>query len=401
VPATHTRLDRWRTTAYVVWAVIGTLLLLAVSGWVLGRISSALAPFVIAFLIVFFLQASVNRLEARGLERGRAVLLCFVVAFVVLSVAMVFLVPALTRQLVAFAASVPDYLNSAEALIHRAQQQYSTLVIPDWIRTTAQAVVTSLSQVFVRAGNAAAKGVVSAGSGFAAVVFDLFLGVVVAFWTLKDLPAIREELRLLAGEKYEDDLENLLATITHVVGGYLKGQTIASLVTGTLAGIGLAIIGVPYALMLGIVTLIFNYIPYVGPFVAGLLAAAAGLFVGWPQALGAIAIVIGAQQLTDLFVTPRVMSDQVDLHPTLVIFSLLVGGTLFGFWGLIFAIPVAGTAKGLFVYYYERKTKRQLGSEDGALFRTSQCDDDSEEPCDDEQANQSGDASSSGANPSV
>ena len=69
------------------------------------------------------------------------------------------------------------------------------------------------------------------------------------------------------------------------------------------------------------------------------------------------------------FVTPRVMSDQVDLHPMLVIFSLLVGGTLFGFWGMLFAIPVAATGKALFVYYYERRTQRQLATEDGALFR--------------------------------
>ena len=100
----------------------------------------------------------------------------------------------------------------------------------------------------------------------------------------------------------------------------------------------------------------------------------------------AIAVVIGAQQLTDLFVTPRVMSEQVDLHPVLVIFSLLVGGTLFGFWGMTFAIPVAATVKGLFVYYYERKTNRSLASEDGAFFSSTQCDDDADEDCDEERA---------------
>jgi predicted PurR-regulated permease PerM len=171
-----------------------------------------------------------------------------------------------------------------------------------------------------------------------------------------------------------------------VVGGYLKGQTVASLVTGALAGVGLAILGVPYALVLAIITFIFNYVPYVGPLLSGLLAGAAGAFVSPLTAVLAIAVVIGAQQLTDLFVTPRVMSEQVDLHPVLVIFSLLVGGTLFGFWGLIFAIPVAATVSGLFVYYYERRTNRPLASEDGALFKSAQCDDDADEDCDDEQA---------------
>jgi predicted PurR-regulated permease PerM len=170
-----------------------------------------------------------------------------------------------------------------------------------------------------------------------------------------------------------------------VVGGYLKGQTVASLVTGTLAGVGLAIIGAPYGLVLAMITFIFNYVPYVGPLLSGLLAGAAGAFVSPLIAVLAIAVVIGAQQLTDLFVTPRVMSEQVDLHPVLVIFSLLVGGTLFGFWGLIFAIPVAATVNGLFVYYYERKTNRPLASEDGALFKSAQCDEDADEDCDEEQ----------------
>jgi len=215
--------------------------------------------------------------------------------------------------------------------------------------------------------------------------FDMFIAVVISFWVLKDLPKMREELVALVGPSHEEDAETLLKTVIHVVGGYLKGQTIASLVTGFLATVGLAIIGVPYALVLGLITFIFNYIPIVGPFIAGAIAALVGLFVSPLTALLAIVVVVLAQQLTDNLVTPRVMSDQVDLHPTLVIFSLLVGGTLFGIPGMLFAIPVAATAKGLFVYYYERHTNRQLETEEGALFRGSgECED--EDSCDEAPA---------------
>ena len=110
----------------------------------------------------------------------------------------------------------------------------------------------------------------------------------------------------------------------------------------------------------------------------------------------AIVVIILAQNLTDNLVTPRVMSEQVDLHPTLVIFSLLVGGSLFGIPGMLFAIPVAATVKGLFLYYFERQTQRPLATEDGALFRgtqscdegedgdtASECDDDDDDEADD------------------
>jgi len=222
--------------------------------------------------------------------------------------------------------------------------------------------------------------------------FDLFIGIVVAFWLLKDLPTMQKEFVRLAGPRFEDDAENLVVTIDHMVGGYLKGQTIASLVTGAIVAIGLAIIGVPYALVLGLLTFILNYIPYIGPFIAGVAAAVVGLFVSPLTALLAIVIVVAAQQLTDTLVTPRVMSAQVNLHPTLVIFALLVGGTLFGITGMLFAIPVAATGKGLFVYYYERRTKRSLEREDGALFRAApgeceegESDDDSEECAQDQR----------------
>jgi predicted PurR-regulated permease PerM len=380
-PTLEARLQRWRTTAYAAWAIIGILLLVAASGWVVGRIASALAPFVLAFLLVFFMQGPVNALARRGLPRGAAVSATFAVGFLVISLVVVFLIPPVSRQLIEFAKAAPYYLKQVEAFFAELQIRFSAVVIPDWLRVTFDSVSQSLSQLAVKLGNAVAQGILSAGSGIATVVFDVFLGLVVAFWALKDQPKIRTELRSLAGDKYEDDFENLLTTVVRVVGGYLKGQTVASLVTGSLAGIGLAIIGVPYALVLAIITFVFNYVPYVGPLMSGLIAAVVGAFVSPLTAVLAVAIVIGAQQVTDLFVTPRVMSAQVDQHPTLVIFSLLVGAALFGFWGMIFSIPVAATGKGLFVYYFERRTNRTLASEDGALFKSSQCDDDSEAEC--------------------
>jgi len=377
---------RWRTTANAAWAIIGVLLLLAASGWVLGKIASALAPFILAFLLVFFLQGPVNSLVKRGIGRGPAVAICFGIGFLIVSMAVVFLIPPVSRQLVDFAKATPEYLGQLERFIAVLQQRFSTVVVPDWLAVAFDSISQSLSQLAFRVGNSVAQGILSAGSGIATLFFDVFLGLVVAFWTIKDQPKIRTELRQLAGEKYEDDLENLLTTVIHVVGGYLKGQSLASLVTGVLAGIGLAIIGVPYALVLGIITFILNFVPYIGPVLSGTLAALVGAFVSPLTAVLAIVIVIGAQQLTDLVVTPRVMSEQVDLHPTLVIFSLLLGGSLFGFWGLIFAIPIAATGKGLFVYYYEQRTNRSLATEDGALFKSSQCDDDADGPCDDDQA---------------
>lgn len=380
-------LPKWAPTYFAVWAAIGVIILVLAAGWAFGRIAGALAPFILAFLIVFLLQGPVRALLRRGLSRPLAVTICFVFGIAILGVLITFIIPPMTREVVSFVNAIPDYLTIGRDFLLDMQAQLGEIVFPTWVRDAVDNVSASLGRIFVSVGDILARGLVSAGSGIATVIFDLVMGGVVAFWVLKDLPKIRREMRTLAGDKYEDDLENLVGTVGRVVGGYLRGQTIASLFTGALAAVGLAVIGIPYALVLGILTFILNYVPYVGPFVAGAVAAVVGLFVGPLQALLAIAIVVAAQQLTDIFITPRVMSEQVDLHPILVIFSLLVGGSLFGFWGMIFAIPFAATAKGLFVYYWEQRMDRPLATEDGALFKTPvACDDAEGEPSGDDTA---------------
>jgi len=365
------RSERIRTTAYLVWTVIGVLVLIAAVLAAVGRLASAIIPFMIGFIIAFLLHSPVAMLERRGLPRAASVTVCFLVTAAGLTVAGIFLFPPLGRELEAFATQVPIYLDQAAVFLQQQQDRFSQFVVPLWLENALQSAVQSIGDFVSKLAQGAGRLVIAAGSGILTGFFDLFIGIVVAFWLLKDMPKIQEEFVRLAGPRFEEDAENLWRTINQMVGGYLKGQTIASLTTGALVTIGLAIIGVPYALVLGLVTFVFNYVPYVGPFVAGVAAATVALFRSPLTALLAIVIVIAAQNLTDGVVTPRVMSAQVNLHPTLVIFSLLVGGTLFGITGMLFAIPVAATGKGLFVYYYERRTKRQLDSRDGALFRST------------------------------
>jgi predicted PurR-regulated permease PerM len=376
VTTPEARYQRWRQSALVVWTTIGTLILLAVVFWGLGKISGALIPFVMAFILVFLLNWPVRALSNRGMSRGGAAALCIALAFLVLGAVVTMMGPFVGRQVVSFADSAPSHLAQLEQTAAALQERYANIVFPQWLGGFVAAASMRLSQFAVGLGDDAAKVVVSTGGGVATGFLDFVLAIVIAFWALKDLPKLRAEIVAIAGPKYQDDTEHLFATVTRVVGGYLRGQTIASFATGVLATIGLAIIGVPYPLVLGIITLIFNYVPYVGPFIAGLVAALVGLFVGPWTAVLAIVVVVVAQNVTDTFITPRVMSDQVDLHPILVIFSLLVGGSLFGIAGMLFAIPVAATGKGLFVYYYEQRTQRQLVTEDGALFKGTGCDPD-------------------------
>lgn len=375
------RKERFSRAAVMAWATIGWLILAAGVFWILRLVMPALVPFMMGAIIVLMLRTPVSLLEERGIKRAFAVGICYLVTLGALTLVSAFIVPAIVDQLQQFTTDMPRYYRLAEAWWSGLQGQVEAVVLPQWIRSGITDAVSSISSSIAKWASTLAGGVLSFGQSAATFLIDFVLAFVIGFWALKDLPQVRGDIMRLVGEHRRSEAEMIAETVLRVLGGYVRGQLVVSAVTGVLVWIGLALLGVPYALVLGLLTGILNVVPYVGPFIGGVSAAIVGLFVSPLIGLGAIGIVLGAQQLTDMFVTPRVMSEQVDLHPLLVILSLLVGGTLFGFWGLILAIPVAAIIKGLFVYYYEKHTDRVLATEDGVLFRSRSTDDDSGGAC--------------------
>jgi predicted PurR-regulated permease PerM len=374
------QLERWQQRAYRVWTIVGILLLVAVGAWALSKISAALIPFVMAFVLVFLLAWPVRLLEGRGLSRGASSGLAILGLLVVVGLAFTFVIPVLAKQLTSLAVQAPRYIATAEKEIGQIESSLRSLVLPEWARRFISEAFKQLATGITALGKSAATSILAIGSQALTLIIDGFIALVITFWALRDLPTIREEI-LLVADKRRDDVEMLFGQIGKSMGGYLKGQTIASLCTGLLSMIGLFIVGIPYAFLLGSLAFVLNYIPYVGPFITGLVAALVGLFISPMKAVLGIAVVIAAQQITDNLITPRVMASEVNLHPTLVIFSLLVGGSLFGIPGMLFAIPIAAALQGAFIYYFERATSSQLASAEGALFRSDECDDDSGEPC--------------------
>ena len=195
------------------------------------------------------------------------------------------------------------------------------------------------------------------------------MAVVVSFWLAKDFPRIEHELSTIAGPRVGNDYRIVTSVFGRSLGGYLKGLLITSSCTGHIAGVGYWILGVPYSGLLGLTTAVLNVIPYIGPWVGGGLAFIVGLTVGWGPAILSIVITVCAQQFTDSFVSPKVMQSAVSLHPALVIIALVAGGSIGGIAGMILAVPLTAAVKGVFVYYFEKKTGRQLVSKDGAIFK--------------------------------
>jgi predicted PurR-regulated permease PerM len=371
--------DRWTHVLTVTWSLVGIGILLTAAGWLLGKVSTALVPFLLAIVIVFMFRAPVAYLERRGMKRGAAVGICYLISFAVFGVALGFLVPALVAEIRDFIVAFPDYYERASQMVLDLQNRYQALIVPPWMEDALANLQDTITKQSAEWSQVLAKEIFSVGGSALSMLATSVIALVAGFWILKDLPAINAELLLLAGPGRRDEASIVTSKVSRILGGYLRGQLTLSLVTGSIVAIGLTIIGVPYSLVIGLLAAILNLIPWIGPALTAIIAGIAAAFVSPLHILGAVAICIGAQQITEYFIQPRVMSEQVDLHPLLVIFSLLAGSALFGFAGLVLAIPVAAIGKGLFVYYFEKYTDSKLSTEGGALFREK--DDDGPVEC--------------------
>lgn len=378
MPDSQAREVAWRRVAITAWALVGVLILVVAAFFALLRVAPALVPFALAIVIVYMFRSPVATLERKGLKRGLAVGVCYLLAIGGLAVAGLFIIPPLADQVREFLIAFPGYYDKAYALWQDVQQQYNAVTLPTWVNDALLNLSDSISSQVMEWSRALAGTVFSVGSGAVAFLFNSFLAMVVGFWILKDLEGIKREVVLLAGPRRREEAALLSAKVSNVLGGYLRGQLVVSAVTAVLVSIGLSILGVPYALVLGLLAGVLNVIPWFGPIITEIVTAIAAAFVSPWLALFAVLWIVAVQQLTDMFITPRVMSEQVDLHPLLVIFSLLVGSTLAGFVGLLLAIPVAAIAKGLFVHYFEKWTDSKLTTESGAFFKEKRpvCDPD-------------------------
>ena len=362
---------RWLRLLVASWALIGLIILLLGVLWVLRKDAPALIPFLFALVTILLLRKPVQRLADRGVPRAAAVGICYLIVTLALVLIGAFLLPPVLNQLSDFIVAFPRLYQRAYKLFLEFQLQYRALRLPVWTEGIIGRLNNTLTAGLGQASTRAASGAIAAGQFTFSLLFDLIIALVVSFYVLKDLPTLREEVLALAGEHRRDEAELVFSKISTTLGGYLRGQLIVSAIVGTLTAIALAILRVPYALVIGMITGLFNVVPYLGPIIGAMIAAIAGAFVSPLLAILAPLAVFGVQQLDGLFISPRIMSEQVDLYPVLVIFSLLTGAALFGFIGLLLAIPIAAIGKGLFVYYFEKHTRSTLKSQEGVLFKMS------------------------------
>lgn len=175
-----------------------------------------------------------------------------------------------------------------------------------------------------------------------------------------DYPRMHHEICTIIGQEKETSYRFMVAILSRSVGGYMRGMVVTSICGGFLAFIGFMIIGHPYAALMAIFTGIMHLVPVVGPWVSAAIATVLGFMFSPMLALWTLIVTMVAQNVTDNVISPKVMQSSVQVHPIMSLTALVIGSALMGPIGMIIAIPLCAALKGIFVYYFENETGRQL-----------------------------------------
>ena len=302
-----------------------------------------LLPFVAGLVIAYALNPLADRIERFGLGRLLASVLIVLLLLVLFVVVLVFLVPVLFRQAEQLIASVPGEIARLRP------------IFDEWVRARLGPqyadISVALDQAFANAGQnwtsyaaPVLQSLWDRGQALIDFLSVLLITPIVVFYLLVDWPHMVVRLGDWLPRDHEATLRRLAGEMDAAIGAFIRGQGIVCLVLGAIYTVGLTLIGLDYGLLIGIVTGVMSFVPVVGTVLGLITSSIVAVIQGWPDLtlLGFVIAIFAAGQALDAgFLSPRVVGPKVGLHPVALIFALFAFSYLFGFVGVLVAVPVA------------------------------------------------------------
>jgi predicted PurR-regulated permease PerM len=328
--------------------------------WLLSPI---LPPFVAALMLAWLGDPLVRRLERAGRSRNTAVLLVFSLTFVIVALILLVILPILWHQLVTLLEDLPRLVTwfKQTALPWVAEKLHKDAAV--WLDPSK--TETAIREHIQEIGGFATYLLGVAGrSGMALLVFvsNLLLLPILSYYFLRDWPVLIQRVRDLLPRPMEPKVAQLAVESNAVLGGFLRGQLLVMVMLGAIYALGLWLTGLDSGLLIGFIAGLVAFVPYLGATVGVVAAVVASLIqYGDVSHLVWIALVFGVGQLIESYIlTPKLVGDRIGLHPVAVIFAIMAGGQLFGFIGVLLALPVAAVVNVLFKHMHLRYLKSRV-----------------------------------------
>jgi predicted PurR-regulated permease PerM len=294
---------------------------------------------------------------SRFMPRGLAILLSFLLVVGLIVLAAIYLVPLVVEQLASLVSAVPEIANTVGQYL---QDALNSLQNEGFLPGDPQQIVSSIRDDLVSAAQTVAGNVLSGAFGFITSTFGfavaLFGMIFIGAYLLVDVRRIEAAFLRAVPHDYRRDAKTLWDASGYFLSRYLGGLAFVLLIQGVISAVGLFLLGVPYALVLGALVSVTAIIPYLGAWISGIAAVIVALTVSPTTALLTALLFLGIQQLEGNFLTPKIQGDTLRVHPILVFLAVIIGGGLGGILGVVVAVPTLAVLRVLFDFIRVRLT---------------------------------------------
>lgn len=305
--------------------------------------SSILLPFVAGMALAYFLDPVADRLERIGLSRMLAtvvILIAFVIVFVL---ALVIIIPVLANQISDFIAHLPGYVSQLQALIASSGDTF----LPDWVSGQIAAIKENFSKYLAEGAGflgTLVNQIWNSGKALVDIISLFVLTPVVAFYLLLDWDRMVERVDSWVPRDHVETVRKIASDMNDAISGFVRGQGSLCIILALYYGIGLSLAGLNFGLLIGLFTGAISFIPYIGSILGLVLAVGVALVQFWPDYPMVILILViffSGQFIEGNILQPKLVGNSVGLHPVWLMFALVAFGALFGFVGLMVAVPAA------------------------------------------------------------
>jgi predicted PurR-regulated permease PerM len=329
---------------FIISIAIGLVILF----YVLSKLKWLFIYFSFALMLAYFFDPLYKFLLNKKAPKVLAIIIVFGIIISLLILTIFFLIPSVINQLNILYKEIPNFIENYQNLILSIKPQLSKFINPADVEILLKENLSGLQKSILGFSQTI---IIYLSNIVSSVTFGIVIIPLILFYLMRDMFIFKENLYIFVSKENKKEFKEVLEEIDNIVSGFIRGRIIVCFIVGTLIGIGLYFLNLKFALIIGIVSGVFNFIPYLGPVVGVVLALIFALGSPWWTLLMIVVLFVLVNQLEAIYLNPNILGKGLGLHPLTVILSILICGQLLGILGVLVAVPLAAILKVLATRY--------------------------------------------------
>ena len=328
--------------------IITTAISLVIIFYLLHTLSWLITYFSVAFILAYFFDPIYEFLLKKKVPKILSILIIFSIIIALLIIIIFVVIPSLINQLTILYNEVPNLFEEYQALILSLKPQLSNFINPENVEILIKENFSEMQRNILRFSQ---NIIIYLSGTVSSITFGIVIIPLILFYLLRDIIIFKENLYNFVSKKNKEEFKKIIEKIDSIISGFIRGRLVICTIVGVIIGVGLYFLNLKFAFIIGIISEVLNFIPYLGPIVGLFLALIFALGQPWWILLLIIILFVFANQVEAMYLNPTILGKELGLHPLTVIFSMLVCGQILGILGVLIAVPLVAILKVLFIKY--------------------------------------------------